>query len=163
MQAVSDDTLQRTLLLAQKFVDQTKADAEDHARETVSKAEERANAALAEAEAKARSVTQDAERQLHEEVERLESLRSQLAEDVEMISLHLEGERNRLRSSLVEMLTWVDKQVQPASGLLAQSEERSGNADEKPKPTALGNGLNGRAGAHDMNHASTTQLSWPVR
>src|SRR5581483_6749601 len=44
--AVADETLQRTLLLAQKFVDQTKADSEAEASRV-----------LAEAESKARAVT----------------------------------------------------------------------------------------------------------
>ena len=40
--AAPDDTLQRTLVLAQKFVDETKADAEAQAAQTVSEAEAKA-------------------------------------------------------------------------------------------------------------------------
>ena len=40
--AVADDTLQRTLLLAQKFVDETKADAEAQAARIVAEAEAKA-------------------------------------------------------------------------------------------------------------------------
>ena len=127
MQAVTDDTLQRTLVLAQKFVDQTKAEAEAQARSTLSKAEERARGILVDAEDKARSITQDTERHLREEVGRLESLRTELAQDVETIARHLDGERTRMRSALVEMLEWVDKQVQPASVLLGHKEERAGS------------------------------------
>ena len=39
-----DESLQRTLLLAQKFVDQTKRDSEEEAAELVGQAEERARA-----------------------------------------------------------------------------------------------------------------------
>ena len=39
--ALSDETLQRTLLLAQKFVDQTKRESEAEAAAIVSQAEER--------------------------------------------------------------------------------------------------------------------------
>jgi DivIVA domain-containing protein len=87
---VSDDTLQRTLLLAQKFVDQTQADAEAQAR--------------------------------------LESIRAQLAGDVETIGRHMENERNRLRGALSDMLTWVDEHVQPSGSILAQR--------TAPRPTA---------------------------
>jgi cell division initiation protein len=64
--AVSDDTLQRTLLLAQKFVDQTQAEAESQARVIVAEAEDRARKVLGEAELRAKSVTEDTERHLRE-------------------------------------------------------------------------------------------------
>ncbi|HXP33800.1 MAG TPA: DivIVA domain-containing protein, partial [Acidimicrobiales bacterium] len=117
---VSDDTLQRTLLLAQKFVDQTQAEAESQARLLVADAEERARRVIGEAEVRAKSVTEDTERHLREEISRLESIRTQLAGDVETISRHMENERNRLRGALSDMLSWVDEHVQPAGSLLAQ-------------------------------------------
>jgi DivIVA domain-containing protein len=115
-----DDALQRTLLLAQKFVDQTEAEAEAQARQTLADAEERARKTLTEAESQARTLTEQTERHLREDVSRLESMRTQLAGDVETIARHLETERNRLRSALGDMLTWVDEHVQPAASLLAQ-------------------------------------------
>jgi DivIVA domain-containing protein len=117
---VSDDTLQRTLLLAQKFVDQTQAEAEAQARVLVADAEERARRVLGEAEQRAKSVTEDTERHLREEITRLESIRVQLAGDVETIARHMENERNRLRGALSDMLTWVDEHVQPTGSILAQ-------------------------------------------
>jgi DivIVA domain-containing protein len=117
---VSDDTLQRTLILAQKFVDQTQAEAETQARLLVADAEERARRVLGEAEQRAKSVTEDTERHLREEITRLESIRTQLAGDVETISRHMENERNRLRGALSDMLSWVDEHVQPTASLLAQ-------------------------------------------
>ena len=126
--AVSDDTLQRTLVLAQKFVDQTQAEAEAQARVLVADAEERARRVLGDAEQRAKSVTEDTERHLREEITRLESIRAQLAGDVETISRHMENERNRLRGALSDMLTWVDEHVQPAGSLLAQR--------PAPRPTA---------------------------
>ncbi len=125
---VSDDTLQRTLLLAQKFVDQTQAEAEAQARVLVGDAEERARRVLNEAEQRAKSVTEDTERHLREEITRLESIRAQLAGDVETIGRHMENERNRLRGALTDMLTWVDEHVQPTGSILAQR--------PAPRPTA---------------------------
>ena len=98
--SVSDDTLQRTLLMAQRFVDQTHAEAEAQARILVADAEERARVVLGEAEARAKSVTEDTERHLREEISRLETIRTQLAGDVETIARHMENERNRLRGAL---------------------------------------------------------------
>ena len=94
---VADDTLQRTLLLAQKFVDETKADAEAQAAQLV-----------ADAEAQARKVQAESEQRLREEIARLESNRSHLSHEVETMARQLESERDRLRSALSEMLSWVD-------------------------------------------------------
>ena len=94
---IADDTLQRTLLLAQKFVDETKAEAEADAKRVV-----------ADAEAQARRVQAESEQRLREEIARLESSRGQLSHEVENMSRQLEAERERLRSALSEMLNWVD-------------------------------------------------------
>jgi cell division initiation protein len=118
--AVTDDTLQRTLVLAQKFVDQTQAEAEAQARVMVSDAEERARRMLNDAEQRAKTVTEDTERHLRDEITRLESMRTQLAGDVETIARHIENERSRLRGALSDMLSWVDEHVQPAASLLSQ-------------------------------------------
>src|SRR3984957_7221381 len=62
-----DDALQRTLLLAQKFVDQTEAEAEAQARSTLAEAEARAQAVLHDAESRARALTEETERHLRED------------------------------------------------------------------------------------------------
>jgi DivIVA domain-containing protein len=117
--AITDDTLQRTLVMAQRFVDQAKRDAETEAAEVVGQAEERARATLAQAEERARQMSVEAEHRLREEVTRLEGMRGQLATDVENMARHLEAERNRLRGSLAEILKWVDDNIQPANSLMA--------------------------------------------
>ena len=110
---VSDDTLQRTLLLAQKFVDQTQAEAEAQARVHVAEAEDRARKVLRDAEQRAKSLTEDTERHLREEIARLESIRTQLAGDVETIARHMENERNRLRGAL-ERHAHLGRRARPA-------------------------------------------------
>jgi cell division initiation protein len=134
VEAPPDESLQRTLILAQKFIDQTQAEAEAEAAETVAQAEERARLTLAEAEAKARQLSADTERHLREEVSRLESLRGQLANDVENMARHLEAERNRLRTALTEVLRWVDDNVQPAAALMAQRPRST----EAARPSSAG-------------------------
>ena len=101
--AVADDTLQRTLVLAQKFVDQTKAEAEAEAARVV-----------ADAEAQARKVQAESEQRLREEIARLESNRNLISHEVETMSRQLEAERERVRSALSEMLTWVDGNLNAA-------------------------------------------------
>ncbi len=130
--AAPDDALQRTLLLAQKFVDQTEAEAEAQARTMLAEAEARAQAMLSDAETRARALTEETERHLREDISRLESIRTQLAGDVETIARHLDTERNRLRAALGDMLTWVDEHVQPAASILAQ---RTVAPDPTARPT----------------------------
>ena len=130
-QVLQDDTLQRTLLMAQRFVDQTRREAEAEAAELVSAADERARATVAEAENEARQLVTDSQQRLRDEVARLEGMRGQLATDVENMARHLEAERNRLRTMLSEVLKWVDENVQPAESLMALRPR--GNGQGRPE------------------------------
>jgi DivIVA domain-containing protein len=133
--AVQDDTLQRTLLLAQKFVDETKTDSEARAAKILSDADARARSVLADAETKAGQLAAESERRLREEVSRLEGIRGQLSGDVESMARHLESERTRLRTSLSEVIKWIDENVQPAATLAGRpvSPPASG-APRPPQP-----------------------------
>jgi DivIVA domain-containing protein len=135
--SVTDETLQRTLLLAQKFVEQTKRESEAEAAEIVARAEQKAS-----------EMQTEAEQNLREDVARLEASRTQLAADVESMARHLESERNRLRAALSEILKWVDENVQPANSLMgvrpktAVTERPGGDGseavDEAPAESAAG-------------------------
>ncbi|HWD54388.1 MAG TPA: DivIVA domain-containing protein [Acidimicrobiales bacterium] len=135
--ALSDETLQRTLLLAQKFVDQTKRESEAEAASIVAQAEETARAAIAEAEANAAQLQAESHQKLREEVTRLEATRTELAADVETMARHLDSERNRLRGALSEILKWVDENVQPANSLMGVKPKSAAPA----KSDAMAGGL----------------------
>jgi DivIVA domain-containing protein len=143
---MADETLQRTLLLAQKFVDETKADAEARASKLVAEAEAHARSVRAAAESNVAQITAESERRLREEVTRLEGIRVQLAGDVEAMARHLEGERQRLRAALTEVIKWVDDNVQPAAALAGRTSggssagnaQSSAGAPERPAPGAPG-------------------------
>ena len=131
-QPPSDETLQRTLVLAQKFVDQLKRESESEAAATVAQAEAKARATVAEAEQNAKTLEYESQRQVREEVARLEATRNELATDVESMARHLESERNRLREALSEILSWVDENVQPTNSLMGVRPK----AAPSPKPAA---------------------------
>jgi cell division initiation protein len=154
---VTDDTLQRTLVLAQQFVDQTKEEAAAEAREAVLKAEEHARSLVADAEARARSVTESASQELHAEVERLKSLRARLAEDVQNMSEHIDGERTRLRGALVEMLAWIDKQIKPSASAVSEHEGGSGGAPGQSGSSPSGDGPEGRTQVREAQRAPAVQ------
>src|ERR1700728_106965 len=114
-----DDSLQQTLVLAQRFVEQAKRESQAEATRLVSDAEERARALLTRAEDEAQQLVTDSHQRLREEVGRLEGVRAQLATDVENMARHLESERTRLRAMLSEVLKWIEENVQPAESLMA--------------------------------------------
>ncbi len=113
---VADDTLQRTLVLAQKFVDETKADAEAQATRILAEADAKARLLTDQAQSQASQIQTESEQRLREEIARLEGARGQLSHQVESMSRHLESERQRLRSALADLLDWVDENVHPSSG-----------------------------------------------
>ncbi|MGH9008144.1 MAG: DivIVA domain-containing protein, partial [Acidimicrobiales bacterium] len=112
-------SLQQTLILAQRFVEQTKRESEAEATRLVSSAEERARLLVNRAEDEAKQLMEDSQHRLREEVTRLEGMRAQLATDVENMARHLESERSRLRAMLSEVLKWIEDNVQPAESLMA--------------------------------------------
>jgi DivIVA domain-containing protein len=130
--AQADESLQRTLVMAQRFVDQARRESEAEAAEVVAQAELRAQATIAQAEERARRLATDAEQDLRDEVSRLETARGQLAVDVENMSRHLELERTRLQGALTEILQWIEDNVQPARSLMAlrSTPQGEGSAEE---------------------------------
>jgi DivIVA domain-containing protein len=144
---LSDETLQRTLLLAQKFVEQTKRESEAEAASLVARAEETARSAIDKAKQEALDLQNESQAKLREEVARLEATRTQLATDVESMARHLESERNRLRGALSEILKWVDENVQPANSLMGVRPKAS--APVKPSASADDGADSGLRGADD--------------
>ncbi len=128
------ESLQRTLLMAQKFVDQVHAEAQEQSRSTIAAAqqqahdtvvaaEQRAREMLANADAEAKKIITDTEGRMRSEVARLEQVRARLANEVEMVAKYLDGERGRLRGVLAEMLAWVDEKFNPAVAMLSSGDQ----------------------------------------
>jgi DivIVA domain-containing protein len=101
-------TVTKMIEMAERFVEQTRLDAEAEAAKIVADAQDRA-----------RQLATDAQQRLADEVARLEGLRQRLGEDVEKMSAQLESERARLSGSLHDLLGWIDKNLQPAAALSA--------------------------------------------
>jgi DivIVA domain-containing protein len=97
---------QRTLVLAQRFVEQTEREATETAARKI-----------AEAEAMARQITVEAELRVRDEVNRLESLKVNLTSEIEGLANQLDAERSRLTGQLQEVLRWIDEHVQPSQAV----------------------------------------------
>ncbi|HEV3281070.1 MAG TPA: DivIVA domain-containing protein [Acidimicrobiales bacterium] len=144
---VADDSLQRTLLLAQKFVDETKADSEAQAAKLLAEAEAKSRMLTEQAQAQASQIANESEQRLRDEIHRLEDSRNRLSREVDGMSRHLESERNRLRTALGDILRWVDQNVHPAAPQDAPpSEVRDGSGDAvapaSPAPATVVQGGN---------------------
>lgn len=97
-----DDSLRRTLGLAQRTADLAVQEARDHAARIVEAAEAHGLELAEEAREKARRLADEAQSQIWADVGRLEAAREQLRQDVVKLATYLETERDRIEASLLE-------------------------------------------------------------
>lgn len=117
--SASDETLKRTLVLAQRTADAAIREAEEQAARTLSSAQEQASQMLAEAEdvaGRARAEAEDEARRAQEEARTrvlgemrdLEVARDRLREDVGMLERYLDEQRERVRTTLHDLQRMLD-------------------------------------------------------
>lgn len=110
----ADETLKRTLVLAQRTADAAIREAEEEAARTLSSAQEQAARLLAEAQetsSRARAEAEEEARRAHEdaraailaEMAELEATRDQLRHDAEVLEGHLDHERARLGRTVEDL------------------------------------------------------------
>lgn len=117
--SASDETLKRTLVLAQRTADAAIREAEEQAAHTLASAQAEADRLLTdahEASAHAQAVAETEARQAHEqararvlgEMRDLEKARERLREDVDILEQHLNGQRERVRIAVEELQRMLD-------------------------------------------------------
>jgi cell division septum initiation protein DivIVA len=104
-----DETLRRTLVLAQKTADAAIKEAQEEAQKITTDARAEAQRAVDSANDEARRITTDAQQHVRADVLKLEAARTELESDVSKLQAYLNEERERLRSTLSEALTFLDK------------------------------------------------------
>lgn len=104
----TDETLRRTLVLAQRTADATVKEAKEEANRVLSEAREEAARTRAEAEAEARRGAEAARVSVQTEVESLLADRGKLKADIDKLTRRIEEQRGQLRSSLSEMQRLLD-------------------------------------------------------
>jgi len=114
-----DDSLTRTLVLAQRTADLAVQEAQEAAAKTLAGAEEEARALLARAESHANDLLRMGEEQLREDVKRLEAARSQMLVDLDALSVWMDEERDRLRGALGDALAHIEDAI-PVVGAAPQ-------------------------------------------
>ena len=105
----TDDTLKKTLVLAQRTADMAVQEAREQASRILGGAEQQAQAILADAEDRGRRMLDDAVAESRVELTKLESLRVQSQKDVEGLTRWLDEHKAHLQQTLMEALTAVDR------------------------------------------------------
>jgi DivIVA domain-containing protein len=115
----ADDTLKRTLVLAQRTADAAIKEAEEQADRTLSSAQDQAARMLAdaqeatararaEAETEARRAQEEARARVLAELHELEGTRDRLRNDVDALEKHIDDQRERVRVSTRELQRLLD-------------------------------------------------------
>jgi DivIVA domain-containing protein len=152
-----DETLRRTLVLAQRTADAAVREAEEHAARVVSEAEQRSTELLTEAEAEAQRITVEAEaearrgadetrQRLVDEIIALEATRDLVKSDVSLLERHVDDQRSRVRAVATDLHRFVDdpaglrlEPLPPLSGastLLDSPAEAATDVEPEPEPAA---------------------------
>jgi DivIVA domain-containing protein len=94
----TEETLQRTLILAQRTADEAIADAQKRARKMLEESETKSRTLVSEAEATARRIAEDERRRIETEVRELAARRDKLKNDVDALEKFESEYRDRIRS-----------------------------------------------------------------
>jgi cell division septum initiation protein DivIVA len=105
----TEETLQRTLVLAQKTADEAVAEARERARTLLEESEAKARTLVSEAEGTARRVAENERSRLESEVQDLSSRRDALNADVEALAKYEREYRTRLRKAIESELDSLGK------------------------------------------------------
>ncbi len=141
-----EETLTRTLVLAQRTADTAVEEAHREAEQIVVDAQEEAAKMVAVSEAKAQTIRDAAESEARrlaestrapmlEEIRELEQIRNFLMDDVELLEFHLEQHRGRLRDTVDSLREVLDDpeslRLTPAPELSGVSLERGLGSDDE--------------------------------
>jgi cell division initiation protein len=105
----SDETLRKTLILAQRTADMAVQEAREQAARIRAGAEQQAQAILADAEERGRRTHEDAIAESRAELSALETARAQSQQDVDTLNRWLEEHKAHLRGTLTEAIAVVDR------------------------------------------------------
>lgn len=105
----SDETLRKTLVLAQRTADLAVQEAREQAARILAGAEQQAQALLAEAEEHGRRAHEDAINEARAELGRLEAAKEQSQQEVEALEHWLDEHKGHLQASLSDALASVEK------------------------------------------------------
>src|SRR6516165_159348 len=105
----SDETLRKTLILAQRTADMAVQEAREQAARILAGAEQQAQAMLSDADEKGRRIHEDAIAESRAELSSLETARAQSQQDVDTLNRWLEEHKAHLKETLTEAIAVVER------------------------------------------------------
>lgn len=134
-----DESLRKTLVLAQRTADLAVKEGREQAARLVESAESEAAAMRAEAEEETRHLIEEAQAQVRDDVARLEGARRQLDQDVDRLRRYVDEQRTRAKAVLADAAANLDTALalpeRPALSNIDLDDELD---DERaPSPSAL--------------------------
>lgn len=105
----ADDTLRKTLVLAQRTADLAVQEAREQASRILANAEQQAQAMLAEAEEQGKRTLEDTIAECRAELDGLEAARAQAQNDVDTLQQWLDEHKAHLQDSLSEAMAAVER------------------------------------------------------
>jgi DivIVA domain-containing protein len=159
----TDETLRRTLVLAQRTADATIKEAKEEANRVLSEAREEAARTRAEAEAEARRGADSARVNAEAEVDTLLANRDKLKSDLDALTRRIDEQRGQLRTGIQEMQRLLDdpSALKPLPPLSLAEVDRPIPLAPVPEPAddlaTNGNGHHGEADAPPMADVTSLQ------
>ncbi|MDA8291298.1 MAG: DivIVA domain-containing protein [Actinomycetota bacterium] len=147
---LDDDTIRRTLVLAQRTADLAVGEAREEAERIVDGARAQADSLVSQAQEAVRRLREDAETEVHQRVGRLEADRERLEREAVALAALLDGERARLAESLGAALRFVEESL-AVPGELARvaSARRAPEGGSATGPVELVSGAGGGGPAEE--------------
>jgi cell division initiation protein len=105
----ADDTLRRTLVLAQRTADMAVQEARDQAARIIANAEQQAQAIIADADERAKRTLDDSLAESRAELSRMEAVRSQAQQDVDGLQRWLDEHKGHLQAALADAMAAVER------------------------------------------------------
>ena len=130
---IEDDTIRRTLILAQRTADLAIKEANEEAERLVARARDEADHLLDDARLASYQVRSEAEQGVRERVERLTTEHDRLEREVHALTELLDAERARISDSLRSLVGHVTTSLS-ASGELRSVAERAAGRVAEPAP-----------------------------
>jgi DivIVA domain-containing protein len=105
----ADDTLRRTLVLAQRTADMAVQEARDQAARILASAEQQAQTIIVEADERAKRTLEDSLAESRAELNRMEGVRAQAQQDVDTLQRWVDEHKGHLQAALAEAVAAVER------------------------------------------------------
>jgi len=128
------ETIQRTLLLAQRAADDAIAEAQERARQILDESEAKAQTLVGDAEVTARRIHEGERRRLEAEIADLIARRSRLQSDADALEAYANGYRDRVRTAIENDLANLGGAIEAPSARPEMTETEPAPAAREPEP-----------------------------